>query len=182
MNLRHFENKARQTWWLVHIEAWRQSGLNRTDYCRQHRLTRATFNRWLNYLTGKETARKHAEYQAELRREKRLRKPRRQRYAVRTDLRNAPVQAFWAMHVDGDELERHGHSATIPLLCIFLRRACANGAIGWKMARSTSTGAPIFIPQLALLLALVVRFQHLHPICRTPRLQMLESQEPLETY
>ncbi|WP_394065120.1 IS66 family insertion sequence element accessory protein TnpA, partial [Xanthobacter autotrophicus] len=35
MNLRHFENTARQSFWVVHIEAWRQSGLDRTNYCRQ---------------------------------------------------------------------------------------------------------------------------------------------------
>jgi transposase-like protein len=107
MNLRHFENKARQSWWLVHIEAWRQSGLDRTNYCRQHRLCKCTFDRWLKYLAGEDAGRKHAEYLTELRRqkrqqerEKRLKKRRRLRYAVSTDRRNRALQAFWAMHVE----------------------------------------------------------------------------------
>lgn len=71
MNLRHSENTARQSFWMVHIEAWRRSGLTRTEYCRQHRLTKGTFDRWLTYLAGKESARKHVEYRAELRQRKR---------------------------------------------------------------------------------------------------------------
>lgn len=107
MNLRHFENKARQSWWLVHIEAWRQSGLDRTNYCRQNGLWKCTFDRWLKYLAGKEAARKHAEYQAELRHQKKLemREQRRKRrarlrFGVSTDERNRALQAFWAMHVE----------------------------------------------------------------------------------
>lgn len=107
MNLRHFENKARQSFWVVHVEAWRRSGLTRTEYCRVHRLTKDTLDRWLKYFAGNEAARKHAEYQAELRRQKRLearakrQKMRaRRRFAVRTDVRNRAVQAFWAMHVE----------------------------------------------------------------------------------
>ncbi|SKA39012.1 IS66-like element accessory protein TnpA [Consotaella salsifontis] len=104
MNLRHFENTARQTWWRVHIDAWRQSGLDRTNYCRQLRLSKSTFDRWLTYLAGKDAARQHAEYQAELRRQKRIEERRKQRvrhrYAVSTDMRRRGVQAFWAMHVE----------------------------------------------------------------------------------
>ena len=66
MGSKHFENKARRLV-VVHIEAWRRSGLSRAKYCRHHRLTAATFGRWLSYLAGEEAARKHAEYQAELR-------------------------------------------------------------------------------------------------------------------
>ncbi|MFG1352636.1 IS66 family insertion sequence element accessory protein TnpA [Xanthobacter autotrophicus] len=107
MNLRHFENTARQSWWRVHVEAWRESGLDRTNYCRQHGLWKCTFDRWLNYLAGQDAARKHAEYQAELRREKRReaqekrqRKRARLRFSVSTDARNRALQAFWAMHVE----------------------------------------------------------------------------------
>ncbi|WP_395448883.1 IS66 family insertion sequence element accessory protein TnpA [Aminobacter sp. UC22_36] len=46
---------------VVHVKAWRQSGLARTTYCRHHYLNRRTFERWLGYLMGKEAARKHAE-------------------------------------------------------------------------------------------------------------------------
>lgn len=107
MNLRHFENKARQSFWSVHIEAWQRSGMDRTSYCRQNGLWKCTFDRWLNYLAGKEAARKQAEYQAELRRQKKLemREQRRKRrarlrFGVSTDERNRALQAFWAMHVE----------------------------------------------------------------------------------
>ncbi|RUV21755.1 hypothetical protein [Mesorhizobium sp. M7A.F.Ca.MR.245.00.0.0] len=104
--MRHFEIKARQSWWLVHIEAWQRSGLDRTSYCRQHGLWKCTFDRWLQYLAGKEVGRKHAEYLQELRRqkrreerEKRLRKRQRHHHAVSTDVRDRAVQAFWAMRM-----------------------------------------------------------------------------------
>ncbi len=107
MTLRRFENKARQSWWLIHIEAWRRSRLSRAKYCRQHGLTTTTFGRWLSYLAGEEEARKDAEYLAELRRQQRreaqekLRKRRaRFRFGVSTDMRSRALQAFWAMHVE----------------------------------------------------------------------------------
>lgn len=107
MHLRHWENKARQSFWVVHVEAWRRSGLARSTYCDHHHLNRRTFKRWLDYLMGKDAARKHAEYQAELRREERLKarekKPRRRqkvRFGANTDVRNKALQAFWAMHVE----------------------------------------------------------------------------------
>ncbi len=107
MNLRHFENTARQSYWVVHLEAWQRSGLTRTEYCRVHRLTNDTLDRWLKYFAGNDAARKQAEYQAELRRQKRLeerakrqKRSARLRFAVSTDVRNRAVQAFWAMHVE----------------------------------------------------------------------------------
>lgn len=99
--------KAHSPYWSMHIEAWRQSGLNRTEYCRHHGLTKTTFDKWMKHLVSKEDARKHAEYLAELRRresheerEKRLKKRARLRFAVSTDVRSRAVQAFWAMHVE----------------------------------------------------------------------------------
>ncbi|WP_136618891.1 MULTISPECIES: IS66 family insertion sequence element accessory protein TnpA [Mesorhizobium] len=99
--------KARSPYWSMHVEAWRQSGLNRTEYCRHHGLPKSTFDKWMKHLISKEDARKHAEYQAQLRRqerreerEKRLKKRARLRYAVSTDMRSRAVQAFWAMHVE----------------------------------------------------------------------------------
>ena len=107
MNLRHFENKARQSFWVVHIEAWRRSELSQRAYCRQHRISESVFSRWLKYLAGKDASRKQAEYLAELRREQRrdmqerLRKKRvRLRFSVSTDERSRALQAFWAMHVE----------------------------------------------------------------------------------
>ena len=72
MSLKHFENTAHRKYWSVHIEAWRQSGLSRSRYCRDHDLNRRTFSNWMIYLMGREEARKHEEYQAELRREQTL--------------------------------------------------------------------------------------------------------------
>ena len=107
MTLRHFENRARQSFWRAHIEAWQRSGLTRTEYCRKLNLTKSTPDRWLRHFAGEDAARKQLEYLAELRRQKRLeareklqKKRIRRRYAVSTDVRNRAVQAFWAMHVE----------------------------------------------------------------------------------
>jgi transposase-like protein len=104
---KHFQNKARREWWSIHIEAWQRSGLSQRAYCRRHRLDQGTFARWLKALAGEEAARKLAEYQTELRcekrreeREKGLRKTLRQRFAISTDVRHRGLQAFWAMHIE----------------------------------------------------------------------------------
>jgi transposase-like protein len=85
----YFEHKARRAWWATHLEAWRRSGVTRTEYCRLHRLTKGTFDRWLNALKLLESAREEA---------RKLRK--RTREPLSTDKRNRAVQAFWAMHVE----------------------------------------------------------------------------------
>ncbi|RTM01720.1 IS66 family insertion sequence hypothetical protein [Ancylobacter aquaticus] len=104
---RHFENKAGRSLWRIHLEAWQRSGLTRTAYCRDQRLNRRTFGTWLKQLAGEDAARKHAEYQAELRRqqrheaqEKHQRRRARLRFGVSTDQRDRARQAFWAMHVE----------------------------------------------------------------------------------
>ncbi len=132
MNLRHFENTARQSFWVVHIEAWRQSGLDRTNYCRQHGLWKCTFDRWLKYLTGKEATRKHVEYQAELRRskrreaeEKRQKRRARLRFSVSTDARSRALQAIWAMHVEAmnwSGMGVRGYAAALQLSPTSLRK------------------------------------------------------------
>jgi transposase-like protein len=86
---RYFEHKARRAWWATHVEAWRRSGVTRTEYCRLHRLTKSTFDRWLSTLNSLESAREEAR-----KRRKRTREP------VSGDKRNKTVQAFWAMHVE----------------------------------------------------------------------------------
>lgn len=148
MNLRHFENKARQSYWVVHVEAWQRSGLTRTEYCRVHRLTKDTLDRWLKYFAGNDAARK----QAELRRQKRLeerakrqKKGTRRRFAISADVRNRGVQAFWAMHVEAMNWSGMAFANT-PLRCIFRRIRCAYGVTDWTRARSKSTGGRIFIP------------------------------------
>ena len=89
MGARYFEHKARRAWWATHVEAWRRSGVTRTEYCRLHRLTKSTFDRWLSALNSLESAREEAR-----KRRKRTREP------VSGDKRNKAVQAFWAMHVE----------------------------------------------------------------------------------
>jgi len=86
---RYFEHKARRAWWATHLEAWRRSGVTRTEYCRLHRLNKSTFDRWLNALNLLESAREEARQ-----RRKRTHEP------VSGNRRNKAVQAFWAMHVE----------------------------------------------------------------------------------
>jgi transposase-like protein len=86
---RYFEHRTRRAWWATHLEAWRRSGVTRTEYCRLHRLTKSTFDRWLNALNLLVSAREEAR-----KRRKRTREP------LSTDKRNKAVQAFWAMHVE----------------------------------------------------------------------------------
>jgi hypothetical protein len=86
---RYFENKARREWWAVHAEALRRSGLNRTEYCRRHRLHKSTFDRWLRALKALESVRNSARE-----RRKRTREP------ISRDKHNKAVQAFWALHVE----------------------------------------------------------------------------------
>jgi transposase-like protein len=132
VNLRHFENTARKSFWVIHVEAWRQSGLARTTYCRHHHLNRRTFERWLDHLMGKEAARKHVESQAQSLREacpqQRQKGPRRrqcQRFGVSTDVRNRALRAFWAMHVEamnGSGMGVHEYAAALQLSPYALRR------------------------------------------------------------
>lgn len=96
MGTEYFKNEARRSFWSVHVEAWRRSGLSKRKYCRQHRLSGGTFDRWLRHLVDAETLKIRAELRLEERRE-RLRK---KRTPVSKDLRCRAVQAFWAMHVE----------------------------------------------------------------------------------
>ena len=107
MGHRRSWEQAHSPYWSLHVEAWRRSGLNRSEYCRRHGLSKNTFDRWLKHLISKEEAREHAEYLLELRREERRRQRgkngkmrQRRRYAVSTDTRSRALQAFWAMHVE----------------------------------------------------------------------------------
>lgn len=107
MGARRSWEKAHSPYWSLHVEAWRRSELNRTEYCRRHGLSKNTFDRWMKHLVGKDDARKHTKYLLELRREERLqqrekaaRRRQRRRFGVSTDTRSRAVQAFWAMHVE----------------------------------------------------------------------------------
>ncbi|MBG0800949.1 hypothetical protein IYW40_05515 [Methylocystis sp. H4A] len=93
---KRFQNTAWRSYWSTHIEAWRRSGLSRTKYCRDHRLNKATFDRWLKQLEGAEAAKKAAELLREQRRQRRRRGP----SPLCKSKRSIAVQAFWAMHVE----------------------------------------------------------------------------------
>jgi transposase-like protein len=92
----YFKNEALRSFWSVHVEAWRRSGLSKRKYCRQHRLSGSTFDRWLRHLIDVETLK----IRAELRREGRRERLRKKRSPVSKDQRCRAVQAFWAMHVE----------------------------------------------------------------------------------
>jgi transposase-like protein len=99
--------KAHSPYWSLHVEAWRQSGMARADYCRQHGLSTKTFERWMKHLISKEEAREHAKSLQDSRRQEQRRQQGksgkrhlRPRYSVRTDTRSRALQAFWAMHVE----------------------------------------------------------------------------------
>ncbi|MET3973469.1 transposase [Bradyrhizobium sp. S3.5.5] len=96
MGTEYFKNEARRSFWSVHVEAWRRSGLSKRKYCRQHRLSGSIFDRWLRHLIHAETRK----IRAELRREERRERLRKKRSPVSTDQRCGAVQAFWAMHVE----------------------------------------------------------------------------------
>jgi hypothetical protein len=97
---RSWEN-AHSPYWSLHVEAWRRSGLSRTEYCRRHGLKKQTLDRWMKHLIGVEEARKHAEELRELRRKERRQQRKdgrgktrqRRRFGVRTDARSRAVQA-----------------------------------------------------------------------------------------
>ncbi|MFQ3457982.1 tripartite tricarboxylate transporter substrate-binding protein, partial [Bradyrhizobium sp. UFLA01-814] len=96
MGTEYFKNEARRSFWSVHVEAWRRSGLSKRKYCRQHRLSGGTFDRWLRHLIDAEAMK----IRTELRREERRERLREKRAPVSKDLRCRAVQAFWAMHVE----------------------------------------------------------------------------------
>ena len=99
MTAKYFENKAQASFWSVHVEAWRRSGVSRRNYCGLHHLDGRTFNRWMKFLIDAETLKLRAEM---LRGERR--KLRYQKHSpLSTDKRNKAVQAFWAMHVEAQE-------------------------------------------------------------------------------
>ncbi|MBA3895875.1 MAG: transposase [Sphingomonadaceae bacterium] len=89
MGRRLFDNAAKRSWWLVHIEAHRKSGLTVTKYCHQHGLTRWTFTKWRRELTDWE----------EEKTQRKLASRRRHR-PISPDRRRQATQAFWAMHVE----------------------------------------------------------------------------------
>ncbi len=89
MGRRAFDNPAKRAWWLVHIEAWRKSGLPTTRYCAQHGLAPPTFREWRRAISDWE--------------ERKIKEKQKRKRAGRTpsrEVRSKAQQAFWAMHVE----------------------------------------------------------------------------------
>ena len=83
MERERYGNAGRRAWWLVHVEAWRQSGLTQAAYCRKQGLERYAFVKWVKVLNEQETAKKLEE-----KRRCRAREP------LSHAKRNRAVQAF----------------------------------------------------------------------------------------
>ncbi len=96
MAIRYFEGKARQSFWSVHVEAWRRCKASKRKYCGEHRLSVCTFNRWLEHFLSKEDVELRAESMREERRKRRMRR----HIPLRRNWKNKAAQAFWAMHVE----------------------------------------------------------------------------------
>lgn len=96
MASRYFEGAARQSFWSVHVEAWRRSKLSKRKYCGEHGLSVHTFDRWMEHFMGKEAEKLQAELLRDDQRKKRLRSY----LPLRRHWRNKAAQAFWAMHVE----------------------------------------------------------------------------------
>ncbi len=92
----YFGGKARHSFWSVHVEAWRQSGLTRRKYCNEHGLNQETFARWMKHLIDEETLKQRDK----LLRQERWKRRRLGHSPLSTSARNKAVQAFWAMHVE----------------------------------------------------------------------------------
>jgi hypothetical protein len=86
---RGFDNKAWRSWWSVHVEAWKKSGLSARDYCGRHRLSVKTFAKWRDELAAWEDRKATSN----LRRKNAYR-------PLSQEKRLKATQAFWAMHVE----------------------------------------------------------------------------------
>jgi hypothetical protein len=89
--------KADNPFWSNHVTAWYRSALDAEHYCRKHDLSTASLMRWARHLLSADDLRKRAEDLQKLRRKKpgrqpngqsnKPKRPRRNRYSVRTAVR-----------------------------------------------------------------------------------------------
>jgi transposase-like protein len=118
---RHSREKADNPFWSNHVAAWYRSALDAEHYCRKHDLSTASLMRWARHLVSAEDLRKRAEDLQKSRRKKperqpkngqsnRPKRPRRNRYSVRTDNGPLALQAFWGMHVEAMNWSGMGHA------------------------------------------------------------------------
>jgi transposase-like protein len=103
--------KADNPFWSNHVAAWYGSALDAEHYCRKHDLSTASLMRWARHLVSAEDLRKRTEDLQKSRRKKperqpkngqsnKPKRPRRNRYGVRTDSGPIALRAFWSMHVE----------------------------------------------------------------------------------
>jgi len=113
--------KADNPFWSNHVAAWYRSALDAEHYCRKHDLSAASLMRWAHHLVSTEDLRKRTEDLQKLRQKKPGRQPKRQqanepkrprrnRYGVRTDSGPIALQAFWGMHVEAMNFSGMGHA------------------------------------------------------------------------
>jgi len=113
--------KADNPFWSNHVAAWYRSALEAEHYCRRHDLSTTSLMRWARHLLSADDLRKRAEDLQKLRRKKPRRqpkkgqsntpkRPRRNRYSVRTDNGPVALQAFWGMHVEAMNWSGMGHA------------------------------------------------------------------------
>jgi len=113
--------KADNPFWSNHVAAWYRSALDAERYCRKHDLSTTSLMRWARHLLSAEDLRKHAEDLQKSRRKERDRlsknahlnkpkRPRRNRYSVRTDSGPVALQAFWGMHIEAMNWSGMGHA------------------------------------------------------------------------
>ena len=96
MATRYNEGSARQSYWSVHVEAWRRSKVSKRKYYAENRLSVASFDRWLEHLMSAEAV----ELRAELLRGEGRKIGLQGCLPVKRHWRNKAAQAFWAMHVE----------------------------------------------------------------------------------
>jgi hypothetical protein len=113
--------KADNPFWSNHVAAWYRSALEAEQYCRKHDLSTASLMRWARHLLSAQDLRKRAEDLQKSHRKKperqpknahpnRPKRPRRNRYSVRTDSGPLALQAFWGMHVEAMNFSGMGHA------------------------------------------------------------------------
>ena len=101
--------KADNPFWSNHVAAWYGSALDAEHYCRKHDLSTASLMRWARHLVSAEDLRKRVEDLQKSRRKKperqpkngqsnKPKRPRRNRYRVRTDRGPIALRAFWSVH------------------------------------------------------------------------------------
>ena len=113
--------KADNPFWSNHVAAWYRSPLKAEHYCRKHDLSTASLMRWARHLVSAEDLRKRTEDLQKSRRKKperqpkngqpnKPKRPRRNRYGVRTDSGPIALRAFWSMHVEAMNWSGMGHA------------------------------------------------------------------------